>query len=417
MELLIKKFKNINETERFVNSNKTLVSRYFPDLNNFISNEGRRINRSGIIIIYENETYTIHMEQKDLLNISILIATTIRDEDYVEIAVNTLEERDAVFYLFGSYFRQSNPVDIPENLLEPFLHMYNLYGMMYLTFIPHLTRSELHQRFNTYSFGNLEKQLYIPISLIAAGYDTSVAVLGKNRLLIWGRNTSLTRIPQILSSKEIKQILVLKKYIAVLTTDGTIIDWGENKKYRRYTDLKFKMIAANSESIIGIKPNGNAVGLIGKFPVDIKYLLISARGKYEILLGENNILYTSDGYELNKYRVNKPVRQVLAGDGYFVVLYQNGELTVYGNDKYDPPKNLGTVIQITNGKHYIAALTSNGRVHVWGEKVSHLQDVRTSSNIVSIASGNKYIIGLTSTQKIIMWGQSKHDHKIPAELA
>lgn len=101
-----------------------------------------------------------------------------------------------------------------------------------------------------------------------------------------------------------------------------------------------------------------------------------------------------------------------AAFGYTYVLRADHTIALWGNNsngQLDAPTNLINVVAISAGYYMPLALTSDGRVHVWGAggHVSQSQIITpppTATNVVAISGGMAHCLALRADGTVVAWG-------------
>ena len=313
--------------------------------------------------------------------------------------------------------------------------------------------------------------LYLGESIIQVslgGYHSS-ALTSAGRLFMWGRNdsdqlgdgtniekvipTEITSFFTLATEEIIIQVSLGNYHSAALTSNGRLFMWGGN----------FMSQLGDGTTI----KKSNPIEITNRFNLTSEESIIQASlgGNHSSALTSTGRLFTwggndygqlGDGTILNKYtptditsrfglNIDETIIQITSGDFHSAALTSTGRVFMWGRnsygqlgdetivDRYIPTEitslfglNIDeTIIHISLGCLHSSALTSAGRLFVWGyngnnqlgdgtfinklipTEITNSFSLSTDEHIVLISLGGIHSTALTSIGRVFMWGYNE----------
>jgi alpha-tubulin suppressor-like RCC1 family protein len=220
------------------------------------------------------------------------------------------------------------------------------------------------------------------------------AITATKNVIAWGNDGCnqfrQTRVPK--SIYEAIDIATCIDYSYVLHSDGTIEGWGNTYKpyYEAPVSEGVERIAGNGENFLALLGNGTLVGWGNMDRFDI-----------------NNI--SPEIYD------GVPIVDIAVGYFHAVALNADGEIFYWGNPRVKHtaiPKSESKVVEIKSNNEFTLGLTEDGTLIGWGtprygqHKIpSYLQVHGTGmSPVVSFAVGHYHCAAITQDGRIHVWG-------------
>ena len=196
------------------------------------------------------------------------------------------------------------------------------------------------------------------VKQISSGVSFSVALSDAGKVYVWGTEPTqfpLRRIPAAVSNSQIVQIVAGDRHILALDATGKLHGWGFNN---------FKQ--AETPQVLAQKLS------------------------------------------------SKKVANLIGGESYSAVLFEDGELFVWGStmsNRLDviPAEYQGHIVKAAPSPHNMALLLDNGTVVVTGIRGNAFAAVPESMqdgslNIVDITASYRAVLALDDTGKLHIWG-------------
>jgi alpha-tubulin suppressor-like RCC1 family protein len=225
--------------------------------------------------------------------------------------------------------------------------------------------------------------------------DTFCAATTASKTIIaWGNDVcnrmGQTRVPK--SIYDAIDIATCIDYTYILLSDGTIQGWGNPYKSYYIAPISegVERIAGNGENFLALLGNGNLVGW-------------GNTGRFDI----NNI--SSEIYN------GSPIVDIAVGYFHAVALNKDGEIFYWGNPMLKHtaiPESESKVIEIKSNNEFTLGLTEDGTLIGWGtpkygqHKIPSYLQVRGNglSPVVSFAVGHYHCAAITQDGRIHVWG-------------
>ncbi|WP_158587899.1 RCC1 domain-containing protein [Actinomadura logoneensis] len=230
---------------------------------------------------------------------------------------------------------------------------------------------------------------------IAAGFDHSLAVTSDGRVLAWGRNTNgqlgdgttedrtapvFVRLPPGVT---VTQVAAGSYHSLALTSDGRVLAWGDDT----LGELGDGRRARGGTPVFVHLPDGVTASGLAAGPGGQSFAVTSA-GRL-LAWGRNDIGQLGDGTTEDR---TTPVYAALPTED--------------------------TVTRVAAGHDHALALTSDGRVLVWGanksgqlgpgrgsiQKEPVQTDLPTGATVAQIAVGSAHSLALTTDGRVLAWG-------------
>jgi len=208
-----------------------------------------------------------------------------------------------------------------------------------------------------------------------------------------------------------------KDFSLALTTNGTIVAWGDN--YEGQTDVpagtNFVAISAGNRHAVAIKTDGSLVAwgqnLSGatNCPVGNDYAQISSSIDFALALKEDGSIIgwgiNDDGQTEVPEGYN--YKKVVAGSVFGLALTIDGSLVIWGaefdTDLYDSLTNMpagNDFIDIAAGEDHCVAVRFDGSPVVWGQ----LNDQTNGIKVAAVDAGWQFSSAIQLDGTLIAWG-------------
>ena len=258
--------------------------------------------------------------------------------------------------------------------------------------------------------------------------------LNANGELGIGNTTSSDNLSQVTFNNDVKiiEIAVGEKHIVALDENGNVWTWGANNNYQLGISNTNTIMTRPQMLNLGEKIVKIAAGYNQTFAITEENKLIAwglnTNGELGIGTTESKVLP-------RKVETMKNVLDVKAGKSHTVVVTTNGEIWTTGNNSFgslagtDYKRNtfalVGTedtsntdmnIVYISAGEYHNLALTTNGKLYVWGYNVYGQLGINTGTIITEptqikdingiheISAGKSHSIILTKEGKIYATG-------------
>jgi alpha-tubulin suppressor-like RCC1 family protein len=194
------------------------------------------------------------------------------------------------------------------------------------------------------------------------------------------------------------EVSCAKKYCAAVTANNTVVIWGRadwsesgiKKIPKNATDIQ--QVAAGKNWIVALKKDGTLVS------------------------------WGTRGYEALRPPVLSNVVKVVACNDNFIALLADGTIRAWGGyDDFDitdtPPEIFENSIEdISVGFKHAAALTSKGKVIIWGDEMG-VKFPKPAAKIISIKTYGNFNLALQENGKLVAWGNTEFGQQMfPEEL-
>ncbi len=267
------------------------------------------------------------------------------------------------------------------------------------------------------------------IIAIAAGNAHSLALMSDGTVFGWGNNTDRQAIGSKSESssstsgqvkidgkilKGVCQIAAGANHSLALTTNGTIIAWGNNQfgQARMPTGVSNVVaIAAGGNHSVALAKDGvvTSWGIGNKPPLSLSNVVaISASGYWDagcdLALRRDGTVVAwalrGSPRELPAQANLDDVVAIAAGWNHSLALRRDGTVVGWGNNS----ASQATGTQEMDAKHL-----SSGTVSINGEALT---------DVVAIAAGNEFSLALKRDGKVVLWGRPPFykDMSVPADL-
>jgi alpha-tubulin suppressor-like RCC1 family protein len=153
------------------------------------------------------------------------------------------------------------------------------------------------------------------------------------------------------------------------------------------------------------------------YPIDISSIEVSCARTYCAAVTANNtvIIWGKDSLNesiFERIPANlKNIQQIAAGDDWIVALKKDGSLTSWGNRGSEELRapNLKNVVKVVACRNNFLALLNDGTIRGWGvaKKFDINEDIPPSiseNSIEDISVGFNHAVALTSKGRVIIWG-------------
>ncbi|MEV4259647.1 hypothetical protein AB0J52_41355, partial [Spirillospora sp. NPDC049652] len=235
----------------------------------------------------------------------------------------------------------------------------------------------------------------LTVTQVAAGFDHSLAVTSDGRVLAWGRNVNgqlgdgsttrrttpvFVRLPRGVT---VTRVAAGNYHSLALTSDGRVLAWGDNM----LGELGDGSRANQAAPVFVHLPDGVAASGVAASP-GAQSFAVTSKGRL-LAWGHNDIGQLGDGTTADR---RTPVFAALPTED--------------------------TITQVAAGYDHSLALTSDGRVLVWGanksgqlgpgrgsiQKEPIQADLPIGATITQIAVGSAHSLALTSDGRVLVWG-------------
>lgn len=210
-------------------------------------------------------------------------------------------------------------------------------------------------------------------------------------------------------------------FSAALSTNGSVIAWGDNTYGQTNVPpsaTNIVAIAAGSFFGLGLRSNGTVIGwgydADGETnpPPSVTNIVMIAAGGYDCLALTSNrtvIAWGSTSQGQNNVPANVTnVVGMAAGLDFNVALRADGTVVVWGDGSLgqtNVPASATNCIAVAAGFYHVFALKADGTVIAWGNDSQGQTNVPLSAtNCVAIACGGYHNLAITANGTVISWG-------------
>ncbi|HSL93657.1 MAG TPA: ABC transporter permease subunit [Bacillota bacterium] len=194
-----------------------------------------------------------------------------------------------------------------------------------------------------------------------------------------------------------------------LSEKGDVYLWGKEPAY---------ILDGLSTSVLKVPDAVKAADIVKVVAGDRHVLALDSTGRLHGW-GFNNFQQTEAPAALVAKLNSKPAKSLIADEAYSAVLFEDGELYVWGsvmNNRLDsiPTAIQGRIVKVASSAHNMALLLDDGTVAVTGirgnpfsEVPQHLQD--GSTKVVDLIASYRAVLALDDRGQLHMWGDVQHD--------
>ncbi|KAF0197172.1 MAG: oligopeptide ABC transporter permease [Bacillota bacterium] len=222
------------------------------------------------------------------------------------------------------------------------------------------------------------------------------------------------RFPSQLVKEGVQQISSGISFSVALSNSGKVYVWGTQPAY---------ILEGVSTSALTIPPEVQNAQIVQVVAGDRHILAVDAQGKL-YGWGFNNFKQAEAPNLLLGKLSSKKVAMLIGGEAYSAVLFEDGELFVWGStmsNRLDivPEAYQGHIVKVAASPHNMALLLDDGTVAVTGIKGNAFSDVPRNMqdgtfNIVDITASYRAVLALDDRGKLHIWGDNEYDIlKIP----
>ena len=214
--------------------------------------------------------------------------------------------------------------------------------------------------------------------------------------------------PQQLAKEGVQRISSGASFSVALSKTGKIYVWGTEPTY---------VLEGVSTSVLKVPQEVQNADIIHVAAGDRHIVAVDSKGKL-YGWGFNNFQQAQADTLLQQKLLSKKVKDLIGGEAYSAVLFEDGELYVWGSvmsNKLDviPLDYQGRIVKVAASPHNMALLLDDGTLGVIGIKGNPFATVPEflmdgSVNIVEITSSYRAVLALDDTGKVHIWGDVEH---------
>ena len=210
------------------------------------------------------------------------------------------------------------------------------------------------------------------VQAISVGYSHALALRKDGTVVSWGRNAyGECNVPPGLKAVAIAAGGDLSM---ALTPDGTVQKWGDLWNLKFPPNLVAKAIAAGYGNYAIIRADGSVFssGTLVSPPAGLIATAVAV-GRFlgAAITPEGKVILWGDK-DATSYFPTQPVqnvKSVAVGSRCGIALHTDGTVTTWGppNSGLEVPPDLGPVVAVSAAGTYFVAVTSLGKIRVWGK--------------------------------------------------
>lgn len=221
--------------------------------------------------------------------------------------------------------------------------------------------------------------------------------------------TNYLKFPAALQRDGVKDISSGVSFSIGLSEKGDVYMWGREPAY---------ILEGVSTSVLRVPEAVRNATIVKVVAGDRHVLALDSTGRLHGW-GFNNFQQAEAPAQLVAKLSAKPVRELLADEAYSAVLFEDGELFVWGsvmNNRLDsiPAAIQGRIVKASASAQNMALLLDDGTVAVTGIRGNpfsqvppHLQD--GSTRVVDLMASYRAVLALDDRGQLHMWGDVQHD--------
>ncbi len=256
---------------------------------------------------------------------------------------------------------------------------------------------------------------------------------------------NLMSLPKELNGN-VKEISVGSTFGVGIDNNGKMYTWGKidskltaKLKENPISQYKFKTASAGLNHIIAVTEDGQTITWApNRFKLDtIPTMLASEKNVKQVEAGyQFSVVVTEEGYmyiwgntnflgslyqETIPEDVQGNVDKVEVSTDNVIALLKDGTVRVMGAESpaYKNVPDLSNVIDIASTDNVMVALTSDGKIHAWGNPMYNLMDVPQDlpSDLVSVSGGRSHFTTTDSSGKVYTWGRNNYKQlEVPSNI-
>ncbi|HWY74409.1 MAG TPA: immunoglobulin domain-containing protein [Verrucomicrobiae bacterium] len=238
---------------------------------------------------------------------------------------------------------------------------------------------------------------------IAGGSVHTMALTTNGTVVVWGDNTyGETNVPAGLSN--VVSISAGAYHCMALKSNGTVVVWGSNAYGQTNVPPGLNnviSIAAGAHHCLALRADGTVVAwgynVDGEtnVPPSLTNVVLITAGLFHNLAMTTTGTIVGWGNATNGATVPPAglsgVASLAAGNAFSLALKNNGTIVVWGDNTYgqtNVPAGLGNTMAIAAGAYHCVALKANGTVAAWGQDTYGQTNVPTGfATIAGVAAG------------------------------
>ena len=194
-----------------------------------------------------------------------------------------------------------------------------------------------------------------------------------------------------------------------LSEKGDVYVWGREPAY---------VLEGVSTSVLRVPESVRAADIVMVVAGDRHALALDSTGRLHGW-GFNNFQQAEAPVQLAAKLSAKPVKQLIADEAYSAVLFEDGELYVWGsvmNNRLDsiPAAIQGRIVKVAPSAHNMALLLDDGTVAVIGIRGNPFSQVPAqlqdgSTRVVDLIASYRAVLALDDRGELYMWGDVQYD--------
>jgi peptide/nickel transport system permease protein len=216
------------------------------------------------------------------------------------------------------------------------------------------------------------------------------------------------KYPAQIVKEGVKEISSGISYSVALTNEGNVYAWGKQPIY----------LSGMSTSVFNF-PAGFKQGQIAHIAAgDRFWVALSEDGEF-YGLGYNNFKQAELPEEAKEKMQSSSVKQLLAGEGVTGILFEDGEIFIWGSTMSTRQDNVpkeyqGRIVHAEFTSLNVVVLLDDGTIGVFGVSGNELSLIPAeltdgSVEVVAFTTSGRAALALDSTGKLHVWGSRLHD--------
>jgi uncharacterized repeat protein (TIGR02543 family) len=289
------------------------------------------------------------------------------------------------------------------------------------------------------------------IQSVSAGTSHSLALTTNGRVYAWGRNSNrelgdgttinktiptLISFPNFQSGETIQSVSAGSSHSLALTTHGNVFSWGKNDRFQIGDGTTINKAIPTLVSFNSLQNEET----INNINAGHDYSLTVTTNGRVFAWGWNALGQLGDGTDINKsvptliaftgFQSGETIQSVNSGYSHAIAVTTNGRVYVWGNNErrpilivFDGLETEERIQSVSGGFSHSIAVTTNGRVYVWGDNSNRQLGDGTTTNrtipthitftnlqngetIQRVEAGNAHSLSLTTNGRIYVWGSN-----------
>ncbi|MDP3486698.1 MAG: ABC transporter permease subunit, partial [Bacillota bacterium] len=217
------------------------------------------------------------------------------------------------------------------------------------------------------------------------------------------------KFPRQLAKDGVKQISSGVSFSVALSESGRVYVWGTEPAY---------ILKGVSTSVLKIPKDVQNADIVLVAAGDRHVLAVDAQGRL-YGWGFNNFKQAEAPDLLQNKLASKKVAQLIGGEAYSAVLFEDGELLVWGStmsNRLDviPAAYQGYIVKVAASPHNMALLLDDGTIAVTGIRGNAFAAVPENMqdgtfNIVDMTASYRAVLALDDRGELHIWGEHEYD--------